>query len=267
MRVAALVCLVLLLTLFFGMALDLIARGGASLTPTYLFEGVSDAGRAGGVGPVIVSTLAVVLLAIAFAMPLALGAAMLCGEVLMRRPRLRKLARGSLDIMVSVPSVAVGLVGWTLFSEGFGIGFSLLSGSLTLALMLTPILSVAFIVGFERVDRGLRSECLALGVNRWTTFWRQVVPAARPALLAGVVLAVGRATAETAALVLTSGISTRMPGSLLDPGATLAVHVYHLARDVPGGESRAYTAALTLFAISVGVQLALVKLRRKVVAA
>jgi phosphate transport system permease protein len=72
-------------------------------------------------------------------------------------------------------------------------------------------------------------------------------------------LAVGRAMAETAVLVLTSGVTTRMPEDVFDPGATLAVHVYNLAHNVPGGEPRAYAAAFALVIVNVGVQLMLTR--------
>ena len=74
-------------------------------------------------------------------------------------------------------------------------------------------------------------------------------------------MALGRATAETACLILTSGISTRWPESMGDPGATLAVHVYHLARNVPDGEPRAYSAALLLVVVNALVQVVLARLR------
>ena len=263
MRVFAGTSAGLVVLLLGAMAIDLVVRGAPGLGPDYFVGGVRDAGRAGGILPVIVSTLGVLALALALATPVSLGGAILCAEMLGRQPRLSATLRRSFDVMVSAPSVAVGLVGWTLFSRTFGLSFSLLSGGLTLALMLVPVMTVAFLSGIDGVPRALRAESLALGVSRWDTLWRLVLPAARPALIAGVVLAVGRATAETAALILTSGISTRMPDGLLDPGATLAVHTYHLARNVPGGEDAAYRAALALFAINVVLHVTLASLRKE----
>ncbi len=246
-------CLALVGLLCAAMVVDLVAGGFGELSLDFAVAAARDSGRAGGIGAVVLSTVLVAVLAISIAAPLALAAAVLCAEGLRRRPRAARCLRGGFEVMVSVPSVAIGLVGWTLFGRGLGLGFSLLGGALTLALMLAPVMTVAFTAGLERVPTALRRASLALGVSRWDTLWRQVVPAARPALLAGVALALGRATAETAALVLTSGVSLRVPGSILDPGATLAVHVYNMARNVPGGEPRAYSAALVLLAINVAV--------------
>jgi phosphate transport system permease protein len=245
------------------LALDLVVRGAPEWSAGYLFAPVREGGTQGGIGPVIFSTLFVVGLATSFALPLALGAAILSVEMLTHSPRAAGAILRSFEILASAPSVALGLVGWTLFGRLFGLGFSILSGALTLAIMLVPILAVAFHAGLAAVPRALRAQSQALGVSRWNTLRHLVLPAARPALFAGLVLALGRATAETAVLILTSGISTRMPQDVFDPGATLAVHVYHLARNVPGGEARAYAAACALFAINVVVHLSLARLRKE----
>jgi phosphate transport system permease protein len=167
----------------------------------------------------------------------------------------------SFEILVSAPSVAVGLIGWSFFGQWLGLGFSLFAGAATLSLMLAPLMALAFLRGLQAVPQALRAQSHALGVSRWRTLVSLVIPAARPALVAGVMLAVGRALAETAVLILTSGISVRMPEDVFDPGATLAVHVYQLAHNVTGGEARACTAALALLVISALVQLALARLK------
>ncbi len=263
MKLASRLASALVLAFTVLLALDLFARGLPEWSLGYLVQPAREGGTAGGIGPVILSTLFVVLLASATALPLALAAAILSAETLVRRPRLARAVLHSFEVLASAPSVAIGLVGWTLFGRVLGLGFSILSGSLTLAIMLVPILAVAFHAGLESVPRAVRAQSQALGVSRWNTLLHLVLPAARPALFAGLVLGLGRATAETAVLILTSGISTRMPQDILDPGATLAVHVYHLARNVPGGEARAYAAACALFLINVGVHLSLARLRKE----
>jgi phosphate transport system permease protein len=238
---------------------DVALRGAAELSPAYFVSAASESGRSGGIGPILVSTVLVVTLSVVFALPLAAGGAILCSEILRRRPTLARLVRRSFEVLVSAPSVAVGLVGWSFFGRTLNLGFSILAGAATLAWMLAPLMALAFLNGLDSVPRDLRSQAQALGVPRWRTLISLVIPAARPALVAGVMLAVGRAFAETAVLVLTSGVSMRFPGDVFDPGATLAVHVYHLAHNVPGGESRAYAAALALLAISVAVQFGLTR--------
>lgn len=259
MRTVAFGSAFLVFALFALMLVDIVSRGAGELAPHYFTSGVADGGRAGGIGPVIVSTGLVVLMATLFALPPAIAGALLCSELLVHRPGSKKLVRRSFEILVSAPSVAVGLIGWSLFGQVFGLGFSLFSGAATLAFMLAPLMALAFLNGIEAVPAALRSQSLALGLTRWDTLVHLVLPAARPALVAGVMLAVGRALAETAVLVLTSGIATRMPHDVFDPGATLAVHVYNLAHNVPGGEARAYAAATALIGVNIAVQLYLTR--------
>jgi len=263
MRLASQLASGILIAFVALLALDLVVRGAPEWSAGYLLAPVREAGTSGGIGPIVFSTLLVTFLATLLALPFALGAAILSNEVLVHSPRLAGAILRSFETLASAPSVAIGLVGWTIFGRHLGLGFSLLSGSLTLAIMLVPILAIAFHAGLAAVPRALRAQAQALGVSRWTTLVHLVLPAAWPALFAGLVLALGRATAETAVLMLTSGISTRMPEDVFDPGATLAVHVYQLARNVPGGESRAYAAALALFAINVAVHLSLARLRKE----
>lgn len=261
MRLASLLASAVVFGLFALLVVDVLLRGGAELSLDYFHAEVRDGGRAGGIGPVLVSTVLVVALATALALPLAVGGAILCSEMLVRRPGTARLVRRSFEVLASAPSVALGLIGWSVFGSMLGLGFALVSGAATLSLMLAPLMALSFLDGLEGVPQALRAQSHALGVTRWRTLFGLVLPAARPALVAGLMLAVGRALAETAVLVLTSGISTRMPQDVFDPGATLAVHVYHLAHNVPGGEARAYAAALALLTISVLVQLALARFR------
>lgn len=259
MKIAARLGAAVVMALFAVLAIDLLVQGLPGLwAAAPRGTRVDDDG---GVLAALVSTLLIALLALGISVPLALGCAFLGAETLAFRPRLGSLLRRSLDVASALPSVAVGLCGWTLFSNGLGLGFSLLAGALTLSLMLAPLMASAFLAGIDATPAALRRQSLALGVSQWHTYWHLILPACRPTLSAGVVLAFGRTTAETACLILTSGISTRWPDDVFDPGATLAVHVYHLARNVPDGEGRAYTAALLLVAVNATVQIVLARLR------
>ncbi len=134
---------------------------------------------------------------------------------------------------------------------------------MTLACLLAPILATGFIAGLQAVDPALHNQCDALGVSRWTTVWRQVIPAARPALIASVALAAGRGCGDAAALMFTAGVTSAMPQSVFDPGATLAVHVFHLLATVPGGQQAAYTAAAVLFGLTLMIQVGIACTQRK----
>jgi phosphate transport system permease protein len=134
-------------------------------------------------------------------------------------------------------------------------GFSILSGGLTLACMILPIFVRAADEGLRSVPEEQRLGSAALGLTSVATLWHVLIPAALPSLLVGLVLSVGRALAETAALLFTSGYVDRMPTSLWDSGRALSVHIYDLSMNVPGGEARAHGSALLLILMLVTINL------------
>ncbi|MFQ5742302.1 MAG: PstA family ABC transporter permease, partial [Acidobacteriota bacterium] len=157
-----------------------------------------------------------------------------------------RLIRRSLDVLAGVPSIVFGLFGNVLFCQILGFGFSILSGGLTLACMVLPILIRSTEAGFRAVPDEYRHASAALGLSRCSTLFKVLLPVAVPGLLVGLVLGIGRAIAETAALIFTSGYVDRMPESLLDSGRSLSVHIFDLAMNVPGADAYAYASALVL---------------------
>jgi phosphate transport system permease protein len=132
------------------------------------------------------------------------------------------------------------------FSAYLGMGFSILAGGLTLACMVLPILIRTIEEGLGAVPDEWRKGAAALGMSRLSALIYILLPAAAPALAAGLMLGIGRAMAETAALIFTSGYVDRMPSSLHDSGRALAVHIYDLSMNVAGGDANAYASALVL---------------------
>ncbi|MEM7305126.1 MAG: phosphate ABC transporter permease PstA [Planctomycetota bacterium] len=225
---------------------DMIVRGLGGLSPAFLTSAPADAGRAGGIGPILVSTLAILAVCIGVAAPLGLATAVFLSELAVGRRGFGDLVRRSLDALAAVPSIVFGLFGNALFCHVLGLGFSILSGGLTLACMALPLLIRTTEEALRAVPQEQRLGAAALGLSRLTTLRRLLLPAAAPGIGAGLVLGVGRAIAETAALLFTSGYVTRMPGSLLDSGRSLSVHVFDLAMNVPGGNENAYASACVL---------------------
>jgi len=244
------------------MGCDLLYRGASGLHAGYLFEAPRNLGRSGGIAPMLASTGIIVGLATFLAALVSLPLAVAYTE-LEAPAGLRKIVRSALDIGVGVPRIVWGLFGGVFFGGYCGFGFSLLSGVLTLACLLAPIMTTGFITGLEMVENEIREQCAALGVDRWQTAWRQVVPVALPGLTAPLALAAGRGCGDAAALLFTAGVAMQMPSSLFDPGATLSVFVFHLLGTVPGGQNAAYSAAAVLFIITLVIQLAITILTRE----
>ncbi|SOD40379.1 phosphate ABC transporter membrane protein 2, PhoT family [Nitrosovibrio sp. Nv4] len=249
---------------------DLVRGGMAHLSWNFLFDAPRDAGRAGGIGPILVSTVLVLLVALTVALPLGWMTAALLAEYVSADGTFGSAARYSLQMLAAVPSIVFGLFGNAFFSIYLGMGFSILSGGLTLACMLLPILVSTGEAGLRAVPDAYRLSAAALGMSRKATLLHLLLPAAAPSLAAGLLLGIGRAIAETAALLFTSGYVDRMPGSLLDSGRTLAIHIFDLSMNVSGGDASAHASALVLITALLLINIAAIRLtagwqRRKIV--
>lgn len=230
---------------------DLLRHGLPHLSWSFLIDAPASAGRAGGIAPILVATLLILLVALCAAVPLGCAAAVFLAEFTSSTDRFGRLVRRSLDVLAGTPSIVFGLFGNAFFCQTLGLGFSILSGGLTLACMVLPILVRATEEGLRAVPGDIRQAAAALGLSRWRTLIDLLLPAATPGLVVGVVLGIGRAAAETAALLFTSGYVDRMPESLFDSGRALSIHIYDLSMNVPGGEPHAYASALVLVVLLV----------------
>ncbi|MGH8543540.1 MAG: phosphate ABC transporter permease PstA [Gammaproteobacteria bacterium] len=240
---------------FLWLLTDLLREGANALSFRFLVDEPRDAGRAGGIAPILVSTLLILGVCLTVALPLSLCCAAYLAEYTRREDRAGRTVRVSLEVLAGMPSIVFGLFGNALFCITLGLGFSILSGGLTLACMALPLMIRATEEGFRAVPDDYRSGAAALGLSRWTTLTHILLPAALPGLIVGTVLGIGRALAETAALIFTSGYVDRWPDSLMDSGRALSIHIYDLAMNVPGGERNAYAVALVLIALLLVINL------------
>lgn len=230
---------------FFGLLADMFSHGFPLLSISFLTTEPLDSGRSGGIAPILVSTLLILMVALLAAIPLGLAVAVWLAEYA-KRGAFGRAVRLSLDVLSGVPSIVFGLFGNAFFSIFLGMGFSIVSGGLTLACMILPIFIRIAESGVSATPNDWRLSAAALGMTRTSVLWHVLLPAASPAITAGLMLGIGRATAETAALIFTSGYVDRMPESLSDSGRALAVHIYDLSMNVTGGDSAAYASALVL---------------------
>jgi len=228
---------------------DIIWHGIGNISWGFLTEAPQNAGREGGIGPIIVSTVLILFVCIAVVLPLGVGTAVLLAEFTSSDNLFGRMVRRSLDVLAGVPSIVFGLFGNSFFCVYLGMGFSILSGGLTLACMTLPILIRSTEEGFRSVPDEYRTGAAALGLSRTTALIHLLLPAAAPGLLVGMVLGMGRSIAETAALIFTSGYVDRMPQSLHDSGRSLSIHIFDLSMNVPGGDANAYASALVLIVI------------------
>ena len=244
----------LVVSAFIWLLWNLVAQGLDKLNWEFLSQAPKRSGREGGIWPMIVSTLWILIVAIAVVVPLGLGCAIWLAEFARDHHWQRRLGI-VLDVLAGVPSIVFGLFGYAFFCVYLNLGFSILSGGLTLACMMLPILIRTAEIGIAAVPNEWRQAGAALGISRSTLLRKVILPYASPAITAGLLLAIGRATAETAALIFTSGYVDRLPSSVNDSGRALAVHVYDLSMNVLGGDPAAYATALVLIGLIIVINL------------
>ncbi|HVE39813.1 MAG TPA: phosphate ABC transporter permease PstA [Planctomycetota bacterium] len=231
---------------------DLLWHGVGRVSWDFLVSLPKNAGREGGLSSVLVATVLILLVCMVASIPLGVATAVLLAEF-SGEGLFARLVRRSLDVLAGVPSIVFGLFGNAFFCKALGMGFSILSGGLTLACMVLPIFIRATEEGLRAAPNEYRLGAAALGISRVSTLFRLLLPAAVPGLMVGFILGLGRAIAETAALIFTSGYVDRMPESLLDSGRALTVHIYDLSMNVPGGDRSAYGSALVLIVMLLGI--------------
>lgn len=196
----------------------------------FIFSNPIGSGEAGGIWPMIVSTFYVTFIALIVATPLGVLAAIWLAEYA-GESNLVKAIRFAAETLASIPSIVFGLFGLTFFVVFLQMGFSVLSGGLTLALMAIPTILRTAEVSIESVPQSYKEGSLALGASKWQTIYRVVLPAAIPGIATGIILGMARAIEETAAILYTVGAALAIPISIWDPARPLPLHLYILATE------------------------------------
>lgn len=225
---------------------ELLITGVSHITPEFLFSNPEDSGRSGGIASLILSTSLVLFVCLSVVIPLGLASALFLNEMVDHKSRLKKMLSQGLDILAGVPSIVYGLFGYVFFAQVLGLGFSILSGGLSLACMVLPLFVRMAELALRNSPSSYRQAAEALNLSHLGFITRVLLPSVAPGLAAATIISMGRALAETAVLIFTAGYVTRTPTSLLDSGRTLSVHIYDLAMNVAGGTKPAAATALVL---------------------
>lgn len=204
--------------------------------------------------PAIVNTCTMTAMALLLAVPEGVGAAVYLVEYAKKGSRLVRLVRLAAETLSGIPSIVYGLFGMLLFANRLRLGYSLLSGSLTLAIMILPLILRTTEEALLSVPDTYREGSFGLGAGKLRTVTSIVLPAAAPGIFSGVILAVGRIVGETAALMYTSGTVARIAG-LSDSGITLALHMYKQASEGLYTEE-AYATSVVLLLLVLLINLA-----------
>jgi phosphate transport system permease protein len=210
--------------------LQILGEGLPILRLHFFLDSPRNMGREGGIFSTIIGTFALTIVALIFATPLGVGTAIFLREYT-RESRISHIIRFGTDCLAGVPSIIFGLFGFVFFVIYLNMGWSILSGGLTLVAMILPTIICTTEEAIKAIPHSFREVSYSLGGTKWQTVTRAILPSALPGIFTGIILGVGRSIGETAAIILTAGSSLVMPTSLFSPIRTMSVHFYILARE------------------------------------
>jgi len=208
----------------------ILSNGARYLTTPGLFA-IDPAAPGISLFPSIVSTVLMVAIVLLIAVPIGVFSAVFLVEYLKTGSRFVTIIRSAAEILAGIPSIVYGLFGMMFFRVFLGLGLSVLSGALTMSIMMLPLIIRSTEEALKSVPDTYREAAFGLGAGRLRTVFRIVLPSAMPGILAGVILAIGRVVGESAALIFTAGALQvpRIPTSLFDTASTLTVHMWQLS--------------------------------------
>lgn len=243
----------------FTLLFYILSKGLKVISLDFIVSYPTNSFTEGGILPSIVGSLYLVLLAVIFAVPVGILGSVYLSEYA-KENRFVELIRLSIDTLAGIPSIIFGLFGLAIFSKLLGFKISLLSGSLTLAILILPTIFSATVESLKTIPEDFRLASFALGATKWQTTWSIVVKTAMPNILTGVLLSIGRAIGETAPILFTSAtFYTRgLPKSLFEPVMALPYTIYGLItegtfpeKQVPIAFGTAIVLIIIVFLISI----------------
>ncbi|MCK5235774.1 MAG: phosphate ABC transporter permease PstA [Deltaproteobacteria bacterium] len=241
---STLVALLFLATLLTDIFLDGIKRIDWSFITNYPSRKPARAGILSS----IVGTAWIMGLTAAISFPLGVGAGIYLEEF-SKKTRFTKLIEINIANLAGVPSIIYGLLGLGIFVRTFSLERSLISGALTLTLLILPIIITATREALKAIPFSIREASLALGATRWQTVWSQVLPLGLPGILTGTILALSRAIGETAPLIAIGALTyiAFLPESILDPFTVLPIQIFNwISRPQHGFAENAAAAIIVL---------------------
>lgn len=244
--------------------LYVVVKGIGVISPEFIFTWPRGVNAEGGIWPTIVSTLYVTGLAMLITTPIAVLAAVYLAEYA-KQGRTVRVIRYAADSLSSVPSIVMGLFGFSFFVEALGIPMSMFSAAMALSLLMLPIVMRTTEEAIRAVPRYIRWGSYGLGATKWQTVSRVVLPWAMPRIITGIVLAMGRAVGETAVVFYTMGQAVNMPLTPLDSGRSMPVHLYLLAVEginMPAAYGTAFLLMVLILIFNVTARLIVRKYRK-----
>lgn len=255
---------VTLLSLF-AILFHILKQGIGVISWEFLTAYPEDMGQKGGIFPSIIGTIYLIAVALIFAAPMGILAAIHLTEYT-KKGKLVNIIRFATETLAGIPSIIFGLFGFAFLVIFMGFRWSILSGGLTLAIMILPTIIRTTEEAIKSVPQTYREGSLALGATKWQTIYKVVLPVALPGIVTGIILGIGRSVGETAAVLLTAGSSLNLPTSIMDPTRALAIHLFTLASEGISFKNAYATATvliILILIINITANLLMNKMRAK----
>ncbi|MGP8154523.1 MAG: phosphate ABC transporter permease PstA [Smithella sp.] len=248
-----------------GLLLYIIINGIGVISWDFITKMPTDSMTKGGIMPAIVGTIYLTVGAICIGLPLGVASAIYLTEYAVQG-RVIRIIKIGINCLAGVPSVVFGLFGLGLFVVMLKFGSCILSGSLTLGFLILPTIIGAAEEALKAVPQSFREASLALGVTKWQTIFRIVLPNALPGILTGSILGVGRAAGETAPIMFTAAafFTAKLPGSIFDEVMALPYHIYVLATagtHIEETRPMQFGTVLVLIAVVLGIDMLAIIIR------
>ena len=250
------ICAALTMGVLFVIVFYVMLNGIPQLTWSFLTSVPSELHQTVGVLPNILNTLYMIAITLLIATPIGVGAAVYLNEYA-KQGRLVRLIEFTTETLAGIPSIIFGLFGALLFSVICGFGYSILSGALTLTILVLPIIIRTTQESLKTVPGSFREAALGIGSTKFYMIRTVILPSAMPGIITGVILTIGRIVGESAALIFTSGIGTNMPrdffGHIMESGATLTIYLYTSAAKGMNDVSFGIAAVLVIIVLIINL--------------
>ncbi|MED3825553.1 phosphate ABC transporter permease PstA [Priestia flexa] len=205
-------------------------KGYRLISVDFIFGDYSPSGHDGGIWPMIVTTIYTIVISLLIATPIGILAAVYLQEYA-KQGKLVRVIRFATESLTGIPSIIYGLFGAVFFVTTLKLGMSIISASLTLTIIVLPVIIRTTEEALKVVPRSYREGSLALGTTKLQTLYKVILPSAMPGILSGIILSIGRIVGESAAIFLTAGTVAALPESIFSSARTLTVHSYLVTQE------------------------------------
>lgn len=251
LKIISIICAVVSVAALIAVTLYILINGVSKLNSELLF---GDYSNYPSILPALVGTIEIILIASAISIPLGVGSAIFLVEYMQNKGKLVKIIRVATETLAGIPSIVYGLFGYLIFVVTLKMGYTILGGGMTIAIMILPVIVRQTEESLIAVPMSLREGAYALGASKVATIFKVVLPSASSGIVTAIILAIGRVISESAVLILTIGmVVNKIPESALSPGTSLALDIYYFSSH--GYPDAAAATAVVLLILVIAINL------------